>query len=63
MTDKQVAEMKRKHAVHVNLIMIADDVSKNQAQFRAWIEGPDGFNKRLTDQANNNFAQQIGGVA
>lgn len=47
MTKKELAEQKRKFALHVNLIGHQENIPKSEATFRAWCEGEAGLSRRL----------------
>lgn len=42
---------RNRFALHVQLIKLQDGVSTTEAKFRAWLEGPASFKKRLAAQA------------
>lgn len=41
---------KSKFKLHVALIQHSDNTSAQDATFRAWLEGPEGLDKRLNPQ-------------
>lgn len=51
LTDAQVAKNKRaakaRYDAHVNIIMVQDAVSKPEAQYKAYLEGPEGLDDRM----------------